>query len=94
CRFKEGKVNATVLCVECKIALCGNCSEAHNDAKVTESHTLLPLSQQHGCLSREHYCRVHRGETVKYYCETCNSPICLPCTFLDHKGHEIEEIKN
>ena len=44
--------------------------------------------------NRENYCRLHRGETIKYYCETCNSPICLPCTFLDHKGHNIEEIKD
>ena len=38
-------------------------------------------------------CRVHKGEVIKFYCETCNSAICLPCTFLDHKGHEIVEIK-
>ena len=38
-------------------------------------------------------CRVHKGEVIKFYCETCNSALCLPCTFLDHKGHDIEEIK-
>jgi tripartite motif-containing protein 56 len=38
-------------------------------------------------------CRVHKGEVIKFYCETCNSALCLPCTFLEHKGHEVEEIK-
>ncbi len=93
CKFRNAKVGASTLCVECKIELCEDCSTAHTAAKVTQEHTQLPLSQ--GALTaRENYCRVHRGETIKYYCETCNSPICLPCTFLDHRGHQIEEIKN
>lgn len=94
CRFKDGDVTATTMCIECKIELCGECSEAHRDAKITEAHTLLSLTCDGGSggVSRDNYCRVHRGETIKYYCETCNSAICLPCTFIDHKGHEIEEI--
>ena len=94
CRFKDGDVAATTMCIECKIELCGECSEAHKDAKITEAHTLLSLTCDGGSggVSRDNYCRVHRGETIKYYCETCNSAICLPCTFIDHKGHEIEEI--
>ena len=55
---------------------------------------MLPVSAGPEDDDRENYCRVHRGETIKYYCETCNSPVCLPCTFLDHKAHQIEEIKN
>ena len=82
-----------MLCVECKTELCEECGRAHNSAKITEGHTLLPL-EEGSMANRENYCRMHRGETIKYYCETCNSPICLPCTFLDHKGHDIEEIKN
>lgn len=104
CRFKEGSVQAKMMCVECKVELCDNCSKVHNEAKVTEGHTLLRLLVQPSSLSssnyslhlqqaRENYCRIHKGEIVKYYCQTCNSPICLPCTFLDHKDHSIEEIK-
>ena len=93
CKFKDGAVEATVLCIECKVELCRVCAGTHSSAKVTENHTLLPLAQATGSTNRENYCRVHKGETIKYYCETCNSPICLPCTFLDHQGHEIEEIK-
>lgn len=83
------------MCVECKVELCGDCTNSHNEAKITMGHTLLQLrpSQHSIGTGRENYCRVHKGEVVKYYCETCNSPICLPCTFLDHNGHRIEEIK-
>ncbi len=55
---------------------------------------MLPVTQGEDQDDHDNYCRVHKGETIKYYCETCNAPICLPCTFLDHKGHQIEEIKN
>jgi len=83
------------MCVECKVELCDDCAKSHNEAKVTVGHTLLQVKPPQDSIGtgRENYCRVHRGEVVKYYCETCNSPICLPCTFLDHKGHIIEEIK-
>ena len=93
CKFKAHQVEAALLCVECKTELCEECGAAHHTAKVTEGHTLLPL-EQGSSTNRENYCRIHRGETIKYYCVSCNSPICLPCTFLDHKAHEIKEIKD
>ena len=92
CKFKDEKVDATSMCVECKINLCPDCSTEHTKATITATHTLLPVKKE--TVSRENYCRVHKGETVKFYCETCNTAICLPCTFLDHKGHSIVEIKN
>ena len=93
CKFKEESVNASVMCVDCKINLCEDCGKSHGEAKITSSHTLLPLQQPQTSGGRDNYCRVHKGETIKFYCETCNSCICLPCTFLDHKEHEIQEIK-
>lgn len=92
CKFRDARVEAVVLCIECKFELCQDCSAAHNGAKVTEGHTLLPLAPDPGD-NRDNYCRIHQGETVKYYCETCNAAICLPCTFLQHHGHDIQEIK-
>ena len=94
CRFKDGRVESVVLCIECHVGLCDDCAQAHSAAKVTQKHTLLPVSQSSSSANRDNFCRVHKGETIKYYCETCNSPICLPCTFLDHSDHEIEEIQS
>lgn len=92
CKFKGDQKPASSLCIECKIQLCEECTSGHTTAKVTEGHTLLPVREEAD--QRENYCRVHKGESIKYYCQTCNSPICLPCTFLEHKGHEIKEIKS
>ncbi len=91
CKFKEPGKEASSSCVECRIELCEECASSHTSAKVTQGHTLVPLSQP-GMSHRDTTCRVHRGESIQYYCENCNSPVCLPCTFLEHKGHDIEEI--
>jgi len=86
-----------VICIECRVEICDSCASDHQESPLTESHTLLQLfagsSSIASGVNRENYCRVHKGETVKYYCETCNSPVCLPCTFLDHRGHSINEIR-
>ena len=92
CKFKDDKVAAKAMCVECKINLCENCSGDHSKAKITADHTLLPV-QKEATGSGDNYCRVHKGESIKFYCETCNCAICLPCTFIDHKEHNIVEIK-
>jgi sugar lactone lactonase YvrE len=101
CKFKNGRTEAKVLCIDCRVELCNGCAADHQKATVTETHTLLQLfggtssggSGSSSGINRDNYCRVHKGETVKYYCETCNSPVCLPCTFIDHRGHNIDEIR-
>ncbi|KAK7792006.1 hypothetical protein R5R35_004208 [Gryllus longicercus] len=30
------------------------------------------------------YCLRHKSETMKYFCRTCNIPICKECTLLEH----------
>ncbi|CAF3426710.1 unnamed protein product [Rotaria sp. Silwood1] len=37
------------------------------------------------------FCPMHKNETLKYFCATCNIPICTTCTTTDHGriGHEF-----
>ena len=92
CKHRDEKAEAKSMCVECKINLCDTCSKDHAKAKITENHALLPVKKETAS-NRDNYCRVHKGETIKFYCESCNCPICLPCTFIEHKEHEIVEIR-
>lgn len=32
-------------------------------------------------------CPDHEKEVLKYFCETCNEPICLDCTMTEHRKH-------
>ena len=36
-------------------------------------------------------CSKHKAEVVRFFCRTCNIPICKDCTMLDHsRGHEYD----
>lgn len=94
CRFTDTHETSSVLCVECKIELCVQHSQEHSENQLTSAHTQLKVTNRdHLENTRKNYCRVHKSELVKYYCQTCNSPICMPCTFLDHKGHNTKELR-
>ena len=32
---------------------------------------------------------MHPGETVRFYCEMCETCICVVCTFQEHKDHDV-----
>ncbi|KAJ8032329.1 hypothetical protein HOLleu_25828 [Holothuria leucospilota] len=39
-------------------------------------------------------CHIHIEEISKLYCETCNNlPVCIACTYGEHKGHNLHEVK-
>ncbi|KAJ8032314.1 hypothetical protein HOLleu_25808 [Holothuria leucospilota] len=39
-------------------------------------------------------CHIHLEEISKLYCETCdNLSVCMACTYGEHKGHNLHEVK-
>lgn len=40
------------------------------------------------------YCMRHKTEPLKYFCRTCNGPICKECTLLEHPSglHDYEHL--
>ncbi|KDR21251.1 B-box type zinc finger protein ncl-1, partial [Zootermopsis nevadensis] len=40
------------------------------------------------------YCMRHKAEPLKYFCRTCNGPICKECTLLEHPSglHDYEHL--
>ena len=34
-------------------------------------------------------CKQHQDEIVRFYCEPCDTCICVVCTFQEHRDHEI-----
>jgi tripartite motif-containing protein 2/3 len=42
------------------------------------------------------YCMRHKAEPLKYFCRTCNGPICKECTLLDHPSglHDYEHLSD
>lgn len=51
---------------------------------MTKDHCLFDIQ-----VEKDVECKVHREEAVRFYCEQCQSCICVLCTFQAHAGHSI-----
>ena len=100
CELQKKDTFATFKCLNCADFLCEDHGKAHNQTRMTIEHTVEPLADlQGGVRDREMRqlqtikCPVHEGEAIKYYCETCSTPICRDCQLELHAGHSCASVK-
>ncbi|KAI8498636.1 hypothetical protein Bbelb_238380 [Branchiostoma belcheri] len=84
-------------CVVCEEFLCEDCARTHRRAKRTRDHEVIGVADLKEQLITKTssvkstslpMCPKHEDEKLKFYCETCQSPICRDCTVLQHKDHK------
>ncbi|KAI8494087.1 hypothetical protein Bbelb_284340 [Branchiostoma belcheri] len=84
-------------CVVCEEFLCDDCARVHRRAKRTRGHEAIGVAEFKEQLITKTpsvkstslpMCPKHEDEKLKFYCETCQSPICRDCTVLHHKEHK------
>ena len=99
CKSKE--MSAVARCFDCANFLCQNCVMAHQFMHCFEGHRVISLDvlqSNHSNKDGERvekpiYCSKHKHEAVRFYCKTCDVPICKDCTMLEHsRGHEYDYI--
>ncbi|CAH1228062.1 TRIM2 [Branchiostoma lanceolatum] len=92
----EGNV-ASCLCRHYDGFLCQDCLTAHQRFKATRDHDTVSLEELKSRSTfnplafksqRQPICQEHNGEELRFYCQTCQSPICRDCLVLEHKDHE------
>lgn len=76
--------NASSKCLDCSKLLCKSCVDLHLSTKVTHSHTLIDIEGEKAI-----ECKEHPEEVVRFYCDPCDTCICVVCTFQEHRDHEI-----
>ncbi|XP_070566934.1 E3 ubiquitin-protein ligase TRIM56-like [Ptychodera flava] len=91
CQRKE----STKHCIECRFDLCDVCADAHTRLPCTRSHRVLELgayrrrqTEDPASIQPPLHCDKHTVHPVTYYCDSCDQPICLECTILDHPRPE------
>ncbi|XP_006824167.1 tripartite motif-containing protein 2-like [Saccoglossus kowalevskii] len=59
------------------------------------SHEVLQLTSTEEIQSRGHlkvqskvFCSVHKESQLKFYCDTCQVPVCVECTIVEHRVPE------
>uniref|UniRef100_A0A182N4M2 B box-type domain-containing protein n=1 Tax=Anopheles dirus TaxID=7168 RepID=A0A182N4M2_9DIPT len=90
CKSKEMAVSR---CNDCANFLCASCEYAHQHMRCFEDHKVVQLeelrkSAEKVAIHKPLYCTVHALEHLKYYCFSCQTPVCNECLIGEHKGNE------
>lgn len=99
CKSKE--LAPVARCFDCSNFLCPNCVMAHQFMHCFEGHRVMTLGEHShsqkdlSCVQRPVICLKH-GEEQKYFCRSCDVPLCKECCLFDHpKGiHEHEYLSD
>ena len=76
-------------CLDCNKLLCKTCVDLHRETKVTKNHSIFDCE-----IEKDVECKEHKEEAVRFYCEPCETCICVLCTFNEHKDHEITQFSD
>ncbi|KAM4617328.1 tripartite motif-containing protein 66 [Discoglossus pictus] len=84
------------LCTTCNKWLCSSCAEQHRHNKGAGEH-YMAISQRSsagpdGGSGNYLFCPLHNQETLKLFCETCDTLLCRHCLLLDHKDHRFRRL--
>ena len=79
-------------CSSCGGFVCKDCMGVHSRVKLFSNHKVIPYDDLRSGkvdirnLSQKKYCKVHQGQVLWFYCETCGVLICRDCTVVDHSA--------
>ncbi|CAB0028533.1 unnamed protein product [Trichogramma brassicae] len=101
CTSCKAMENAVARCSDCANFLCPNCNTAHQFMRCFESHKVIAFddlkkSDQAIPIHKPIFCQNHSSENIKFYCYTCQEPICNECLLIEHKApdHQYERLKD
>ncbi|KAK2964640.1 hypothetical protein BLNAU_557 [Blattamonas nauphoetae] len=72
---------AVVYCVQCDLALCGQCNGSAHFLSTTQSHERVHPSLTLSYRSQGN-CPIHPGNKIEWYCQSCEQPCCSACRGL------------
>ncbi|XP_038052387.1 tripartite motif-containing protein 2-like [Patiria miniata] len=89
---------ATWRCLDCSDNLCQKCREAHVRVKYTKNHQIISFEDWHKSVipgpKADHVkpitrmCTNHTDQALCFYCDTCDTFICIVCVAIDHRSAE------
>lgn len=96
CKLKSRKQEAVATCLTCFDLLCKTCWESrHTFTTLTKDHHVVSIEDaQTGRFDSEIrsnqkiHCFDHKKECYRFFCKTCDVPICRDCTVLQHRSHD------
>ncbi|XP_072048078.1 transcription intermediary factor 1-beta-like [Amphiura filiformis] len=95
CTSCEDDNQAVGHCVDCGDFLCETCLQSHKRLRKFKAHSvslLGELSTDTMTFPDHGVCPKHAGEVLKFYCETCEEPICRDCVVIEHPGPDHKQM--
>ncbi|XP_066588781.1 B-box type zinc finger protein ncl-1 [Prorops nasuta] len=99
CTSCKAKESAVARCSDCANFLCPSCNTAHQYMRCFENHKVvafedLKQSNEAIPIHKPIFCFSHPTENMKFYCYSCQEPICSECLLVEHKApdHQYERI--
>ncbi|XP_077997861.1 E3 ubiquitin-protein ligase TRIM45-like [Glandiceps talaboti] len=102
CELCEDKAIKHV-CIDCQQYCCDTCARSHKKNKASSSHRVLTTDEYRQMKSTNpltvqpvSYCKVHPTSQTKFYCDTCQTPVCSDCTVLKHtrSKHRLRDLQD
>ncbi|XP_033100114.1 tripartite motif-containing protein 2-like [Anneissia japonica] len=91
------KLIAVKFCKDCTQYFCIECVKSHSTVDILKLHTIFSLEElrsltpeQQGIL-KPSLCKTHMTQSLKFYCNSCNVPVCVECTVIEHKKCHSED---
>lgn len=98
CTSCKAEEKAVARCSNCSSFLCGSCVTAHNYMLCFEKHKVESFEdlckEDSPGIHKPMFCNLHPAESLKYFCSSCEVPVCTECVVSFHKipEHQLENI--
>ncbi|XP_019620499.1 PREDICTED: tripartite motif-containing protein 2-like [Branchiostoma belcheri] len=92
CEGKEG--GARSWCVQCAVLLCESCTNTHRRFPAMKGHQIVSQENLEASedvpsgFQRKVFCPKHEDQVLTFYCEPCQTLVCVACTVVDHRPGE------
>lgn len=78
-------------CAFCSRDFCARCQEIHSTNMSVNYHDVVIYREKLRIFSKDEVCTIHPDGYSKFYCETCELPICNLCT--SHRQHLSQDAR-
>ena len=92
--------SAVSFCHDCSLFQCQSCVDIHSLMRSTRNHDLVPLAELkekicNPIIQKHQHCKKHPSLPLTLLCknEECKVPSCPSCGLVDHRGHDLVDLK-
>ncbi|XP_035698362.1 tripartite motif-containing protein 2-like [Branchiostoma floridae] len=93
CQVCEGKEEgARSWCVQCAVLLCESYTNTHRRFPAMKGHQIVTKENPEASegvpssFQRKAFCPKHEDQVLTFYCEPCQTLVCVACTVVDHRS--------